>query len=183
MRYAYILSLLIALCAVQGCADLNITNPFESSTSDVNETYYDQFPDVPIPRDMTVDTSRSLVSIGQDGVKTGLVTVEGRVEKSSLANAMLHNMSRQGWSLRGAVTGARTVHLYEKDNRYALIYLYDQTTTMAMELWIVPRVGDGVFPGGITGQETEGGTPSFYLTPGNNTVGSEAGIHQEGLSQ
>mgnify|MGYP007043256375 CR=1 FL=1 len=30
-----------------------------------------------IPRDMSVDAKRSLISVAQDGTKTGLITVEG----------------------------------------------------------------------------------------------------------
>lgn len=139
---------LLLFCALllPGCADLNISNPFEQNTASGNEVYYDQFSDVPIPRDMSVDSKRSLISVAQDGTKTGLLTVEGRVDKPSLANAMILNMNRQGWSLRGAAIGDKTMHLYEKDNRFAVLYFYDQTTTAAMEIWVLTRLADGVLP-------------------------------------
>ena len=56
---------------LSGCAELNISNPFETKSSDGSEVYFDQFPDVPIPRDMSVDAKRSLISVAQDGTKTG----------------------------------------------------------------------------------------------------------------
>ena len=56
-----------------------------------------------------------------------------------LANAMLLNMNRQGWNLRGATIGDKTMHLYEKDSRYTVLYFYDQTTTAAMEIWVLTR--------------------------------------------
>ena len=163
-----------------------------TKTSDGSEIYFDQFPDVPLPRDMSVDVSRSLISVAQDGTKTGLVTVEGRVDKPSLANAMISNMHRQGWNLRGAVIGTKTIHLYEKGERYAVIYYYDQTTTAAMEIWVMTRLADGVLPtiGGSTtgagGLGSAGGsyTNSFYMTTDANASGSSAGgVHQQGLSQ
>ena len=184
--------LITLLLSLTGCADLDIPNPFETKTSDGSEIYFDQFPDVPLPRDMSVDVSRSLISVAQDGTKTGLVTVEGRVDKPSLANAMISNMHRQGWNLRGAVIGTKTIHLYEKGERYAVIYYYDQTTTAAMEIWVMTRLADGVLPtiGGSTtgagGLGSAGGSspPSFYLTPDANASGSSAGgVHQQGLSQ
>ena len=36
------------------------------------------------------------------------------MDKPSLANAMILNMNRQGWNLRGAAIGSKTMHLYEK---------------------------------------------------------------------
>ena len=190
MRALYCLLLICALLPLSGCAELNISNPFETKASDGSEVYFDQFPDVPIPRDMSVDAKRSLISVAQDGTKTGLITVEGRVDKPSLANAMILNMNRQGWNLRAAAIGSKTMHLYEKGDRYVVIYYYDQTTTAAMEIWAMTRLADGVLPtmGNGTGMPSSGtdaggsSTPSFYLTPGNGSGGTSGGVRQ-GLSQ
>ena len=112
------------------------------------------------------------------------------MDKPSLANAMILNMNRQGWNLRGAAIGSKTMHLYEKGERYVVIYYYDQTTTAAMEIWAMTRLADGVLPtmgnGGISAGMDAGGssTPSFYLTPDTSTgTGSSGGVHQQGLSQ
>ena len=190
MRALYCLLLFCSLLPLSGCAELNISNPFETKSSDGSEVYFDQFPDVPIPRDMSVDAKRSLISVAQDGTKTGLITVEGRVDKPSLANAMILNMNRQGWNLRGAAIGSKTMHLYEKGERYVVIYYYDQTTTAAMEIWAMTRLADGVLPtmgnGGISAGMDAGGrsTPSFYLTPDTSTgTGSSGGVHHQGLRQ
>ena len=170
MRALYCLLLICSLLPLSGCADLNISNPFETKSSDGSEVYFDQFPDVPIPRDMTV---------------------EGRVDKPSLANAMILNMNRQGWNLRGAAIGSKTMHLYEKGERYAVIYYYEQTTTAAMEIWVMTRLADGVLPtmgngGAAAGMDAGGSSsPSFYLTPDTSTGtgGAGGGVHQQGLSQ
>lgn len=158
MRRA-VLCLLLAL-VLQGCADLGIDNPFASGSSDVNEVYYDQFTDIPIPRDLTVDRSRSLVSVTQDGAKVGLVTSQGRVEMLSLTSAMIHNMSGQGWALRSSTTGPRMMQVYEKDNRFAVLYYYEQAMSMAMEIWVGTRLPDGVLPVPSTG-----GTSGSYPAP------------------
>ena len=70
MRALYCLLLICSLLPLSGCAELNISNPFETKSSDGSEVYFDQFPDVPIPRDMSVDAKRSLISVAQDGTKT-----------------------------------------------------------------------------------------------------------------
>lgn len=175
----------LAVLLLPGCADMTLSNPFET-TSDVNEVYYDQFPDIAIPADMSVDRSRTLISVAQDGTKVGLLTVEGRVERSSLSTAIMQNMSKRGWALRGIVAGNKTMQLYEKDQRHAVIYLYDQVTTTAMEVWVTTRLNEGALGplGGLSGETGEGSQPAFYLTPlpetGTNGAG---GVHQEGLHQ
>lgn len=153
------------LFSLAGCSGmgLDIPNPF-SSTSDVNDVYFSQFPDVPIPADMKSSPKNTLVTPTQDGVKMGLETFEGRVEASSLANAMIHNMSRQGWSLRGSITGKRTMQLHEKDQRYAIIYLYDQTLSTAMEIWVLNRLS------GTPGLDSMQG--SFSLPASSSSFGS-----------
>ena len=85
----------LTLALTGGCADLEFSNPF-SSTSDVNDVYYSKFPDIPIPSDMKSDIGETLVSSTPNAVKVGLETFSGRVESSSLASAMTHNMTPQG---------------------------------------------------------------------------------------
>ena len=168
----------LGIVVLAGCANLNIPNPF-SSSSDVNDVYISQFPDIPIPADMKSVPKQTLVTPTQDGTKVGLETFKGRVEAASLANAMIHNMSRQGWSLRGSTSGTRTMQLHEKDQRYAIIYLYEQTVNTAMEIWVLNRLSDGMFgtsfslpgstsfspaPATTVTEEWEGGVSSQKLT-------------------
>jgi hypothetical protein len=137
------------LCSflLTGCVAPDIPNPF-ASTSDVSDVYLSQFPDIPIPADMKSNSKNTLVSTTPDGIKIGLETFTGRVQAPSLANAMIHNMSRQGWSLRGSVTGNRTMQLHEKEERFAVIYLYESALNTTMEVWIVNRLPGGLFGGG-----------------------------------
>lgn len=65
-----------AVLLLAGCSNLNIPNPF-SSTSDVNDVYISQFPDIPIPADMKSVPKNTLVTATQDGTKVGLETFEG----------------------------------------------------------------------------------------------------------
>ena len=126
----------LTLALTGGCADLEFSNPF-SSTSDVNDVYYSKFPDIPIPSDMKSDIGETLVSSTPNAVKVGLETFSGRVESSSLASATTNNMTPQGWVLRGQVTGKRTMQLFEKDGRFAAIYLYDGMMNTTMEVWVL----------------------------------------------
>lgn len=139
----------VCLCIITvGCSKFDFSsfsNPFSSSTAHVDDVYYGSFPDICIPKSMSIDHNRTLVSVGPDGEKIGLLTFEGRVDRSSLCSAMIHNMSRQGWTLRGVIDGKRTIQLYEKSGRYAILYIYNQQLTTAIEVWVLARLDDGAY--------------------------------------
>lgn len=164
-----------------GCSDMSmpeISNPFASSTQ-VTQVFYDEFPDVPIPSDMSVDRSRSLVSVTPEGVKIGLVTAEGRYEMASLTAATIHNMNGQGWTLRSVVNGPRVMQVYEKDNRVAAIYFYPQTASVAMEQWVALRLPDGMLPTGGAGASSA--TP--YSSQPQAGYGNTGGAGTTALTQ
>lgn len=173
----------LSAAVLTACSNLNIPNPF-SSSSDVNDVYISQFPDIPIPADMKSVPKNTLVTPTQDGAKIGLETFSGRVESASLANAMIHNMSRQGWSLRGSTTGKRTMQLHEKDQRYAVIYLYDQTMNTAMEIWVLNRLSEGGFGSGFSLPSSMPSGSSFSPAPATNVTEEwEGGVSSQKLSQ
>lgn len=139
-RVALILTLALSLT---GCAEIN---PF-SSPANPEATVYSQFSDIPVPKDMSTNANRTFVNYGQDGTKVGLETLEGRISSLTLTRVMITNMLRDGWSIRATSSGSsRYVQLYERDNRYAVIYYYDQTTSYAMEIWVATRLADGAVP-------------------------------------
>lgn len=106
MRALYCLLLICSLLPPFGCADLNISNPFETKSSDGSEVYFDSSPMSRFPATCPSTPSAALFPWPRTG-QTGLITVEGRVDKPSLANAMILNMNRQGWNLRGAAIGSQ----------------------------------------------------------------------------
>lgn len=182
--YARICAVCLTAVVLTGCADLNIPNPF-SSTSDVNDVYISQFPDVPIPADMKSEPKNTLVTPTQDGTKMGLETFTGRVEAASLANAMIHNMARQGWSLRGSISGKRTMQLHEKDQRYAILYFYDQTMSTAMEVWVLNRLSESTLGGMNNSFSLPPSSGSTFSPPpaANVTEEWEGGVSAQKLAQ
>jgi len=155
--------LLLSLIAVTaGCSKISSllgTSSDPAGAQTASDVYFDLLSDVPIPRDMSVDRKRTLVSTSQNGVHVGLLTVSGRVEVRSLNETMIHNMVRQGWSLRAATTGERTMQIYEKGLQYAVIYTYEELINTVMEIWGAQRINDGAYPA------TGSGGSSFQLEP------------------
>ena len=163
-RYFVLFSMILML---QACADMfNNSTSSSPATEPVaaapSETYFDQFSDIPIPSEMSVDRKRSLSTTTQDGMRIGLITVTGRVDVLSLNNAMIHNMARSGWALRAATTGTKTMQIYEKGLQYCVIYTFEETFTTVMEIWGAQRLGDSYSAAAASGPSS---SSSFVLDP------------------
>lgn len=143
-RLAVTLALVLTFSLfLTGCADMN---PF-SAPANPEAAVYSQFSDIPVPKDMSTNVGRTFVNYGQDGTKVGLETLEGRIPSLTLTRVMINNMLRDGWSIRATASGSsRYMQLFERENRYAVIYYYDQTTSYAMEIWVATRLADGAVP-------------------------------------
>lgn len=181
MRRMLVILLAVTLAALSGCAVQDL-NPFSSRPLNPGEVVYSQFSDVPVPRDMTTDQRRSFISYSQDGTKNGLETLEGSFDMTSLTRAMINNMMRDGWSLRGTSSGAsRHVQLYERDNRYAILYFCNQTASVAMEVWVMNRLAEGAYQ---PPAEPAGAAPDYAPPPSSSTPGassSDGGLQERSL--
>lgn len=178
MRYcSSLLCGLILALGVSGCSDMNVNipNPFDTTPSNPNDFYFEQFTDIPIPRDLSVDLARTFVSVTADGTKIGLVTTKGRVEQLSLGTAMINNMVNQGWSLRSTVNGPKILQVFEKEGRFAVLYFYEQTLSTAMEIWVSTRLPDGMVPSAVPTGSFGGGAGGTggesYSGGGSSTSG------------
>lgn len=187
-KFVIIAALAASLLAVQGCSSgssIGISNPFEPSPpANVNEVYYAEFRDVPIPSDMSEQPKHTAVSQNSDGSKTGTQVFEGRIDRQSLVNAMVHNMTRQGWMLRSVFRGQRSVLLFEKGDRNAILAITDGQAYSTMEVWVTQRLAEGASVGSAPGTASDGTYPTgnFSVAP-NAPAPRSGGVKEQGLSQ
>ena len=136
------LLLLFATALVSGCAaDGSIANPFGEETPPPAMPYFfDEFPDVPIPNEMSKVAEDSFLTYAGDNTKCGVVRYKARVEASSLIATMRSNMASQGWTLRSFLRGKQSVMTFEKDSRVATITISDDTIYTNMMVFIAPRL-------------------------------------------
>ncbi len=167
-RFCFLIVLLLLL---QGCSDMKMSNPFEVSTASIDDVYFDEFQDVPIPSAMTVNRAKSMASVTSEGVKFGVLVAEGRMDKLSLTSATIHSMAKRGWTLRGMMHGSRSIQIFEKDTRFAVVCFYDQTISLAMEVWVVGRLPDGINTSSAYSSAPVA-MPSTQLSPSGSEVGS-----------
>ncbi len=141
MKSRFIFAELAAMLLFSGCSNMqmpNVPNPFQQPS--ITESYVSQFPDIPIPAPMSTSNDDTLVTMGTDGTKFGVEAFSGRVDRVSLANVMMQNMTREGWQLRGSSIGVRSMQLYEKAPHFAAIFFQESVVTTRMDVWVVNGV-------------------------------------------
>lgn len=114
-----------------------------SDPTPIEATYYSEFPDILIPRDLSPVNKHTTIIHNDDGSRSGTQVFEGRVDLQSLMNAMLYYMDQQGWTPRSVFRGLRSAMVFEKGNRVALITAEEGSFTTTMELWVAKRIQDG----------------------------------------
>lgn len=102
--------------------------------------YYD-FNDVLIPGELNLDRGASFV-YQANGVAAGVQYFEGRVETQSLLTFFGANMVRDNWRLVGSIKSARTMLLFQKDNRWCVIGITEKDLfSTEVEIWLAPTNG------------------------------------------
>ncbi|MBW1982972.1 MAG: hypothetical protein JRJ12_17370 [Deltaproteobacteria bacterium] len=96
-----------------------------------------EFPDVPVPRELTMDQRQSFV-YSAPGLATGLMVYDGNVDYDSLVQFFQRELRAQGWNLQATLKYPRTMLLYHKDDRICLITMRTGTFKVHVEIWVAP---------------------------------------------
>ena len=142
MRFISTIFLCLLLAFAAGCAaDGSLVNPFgEEAPPPAMPYYFDEFPDVPIPNEMSKVAENSFLTYAGDNSKCGIVHYRARVEAGSLITSMRSNMASQNWTLRSFLRGKQSVLTFEKDSRVCTITISDDTIYTNMMIFIAPRL-------------------------------------------
>ncbi|MEJ5347139.1 MAG: hypothetical protein WHS46_00430 [Desulfosoma sp.] len=145
-----LLGLVVLVLSLGGCAWFNTqtsSSPTPGSTPattasapTVTPSYYD-FPDIPIPSELSLVTKESTVFQG-GGVKGGMLTLKGRVEPGSVVNFFMVAMARENWKHRGDVRYRKSVLLFEKPDRFCIINIRESTYNTYVEVYVVPTMAE-----------------------------------------
>lgn len=160
--------LLASFLMLTACFNMD-TSSDTPAASTVSNVYTSQFPEVPIPMLMEPDPKNSLTTVNSAGEKLGRENFKGNMEASNLAAHMVQNLTSQSWSLIGAVQGEKTLQLYQKDSRYAVIFIERGTIYTYMQVWVVNQLSNFSLPAqGGNDPFNFGDTPAFQSAPIND---------------
>ena len=139
----YIVAALLLLSFSLGACFPSATDGGADPISSGLNYYYDAFPDVAIPREMSPDKKDTYVTFTSTGIKVGTLRVSGRVDLASLVSAMRGHMQRDGWNLRSVFQSSRSLMIFEKADRMCSIYISENLLTTEMLLFVSGRLADG----------------------------------------
>lgn len=131
----------VSLTSAAGCADLGISNPFESTPAAVNS----QLLGISLPAGMELSAQHCARTTGSDGQPQGMETAYGQADRMQVAQSLFNNMQGAGWNVRMSLRKADRIMLaFENGNRLAVISLYSQTVySCVAEIWVSEKLADG----------------------------------------
>ncbi len=141
------LSYLFLIAAIMMCVTSCTLTKRTSATTDASapapqqpmENYYD-FDDVAVPQEMSLRSRESFI-LETPSTRTGVMVFTGKVEAISLRNYYVNTMAKDGWSMRSAIKSSKSLLVFEKPDKYAVIIINDGNVTTRLEIWIAPRSG------------------------------------------
>ena len=167
-----IIGFVTTVLLTSGCSG----NFFSGGTSSVTDTYTPEFSDVPIPRDMGIETSYTEVTQAGN-LRVGHMRFTGRVEWSSLIDACIYNMYTQGWSPIAIYKQKSGLLVFEKDERVCVMMFTSSLINTEMWVWVNPRMH------GFTSPPTMPVAPApVEATENHEQVQSGGGSSQSGGS-
>lgn len=164
-RVALLILTALFLASCFGCATVQpmavsmglsqIPNPFDQQTpAGLYETYYDIFPDVPLPRDMKVDKNKTYQS-PNDISGTGFIMLTGNVDVNSLLTAHAMTLTKDGWNVTGFFRYEYGAITAEKGNRVCITSIGESLTVSYMMIWVTPKMNGFSAPLSGYAQATE----------------------------
>jgi hypothetical protein len=112
------------------------STPVTSSPSAPRPLFYD-FPDIPVPQELDLQPKDSYV-VQSGAIRTGILTLRGRVELNSLINFFQMAMPREHWKPKGYFRYQRSVMIFEKPDKVCVIRLYEGTIYSYVEIFVTP---------------------------------------------
>lgn len=103
------------------------------------DNYYD-FNDVAVPQEMNLQLSDSFI-LETPTARTGVMTFTGKVDAASLRNYYANVMVKDGWTMKSAIKSNKSILLFEKPGKYAVIIITDGTLRTRLEIWVTPEAG------------------------------------------
>ena len=128
----------IFLLSVFGCQTITSmrSEPKRKSTP----VYYD-FSDVLVPKELKVNKKLSFI-YRTAGMTSGVLTLDGRVEVTSLIAFFEVNMAKDNWQEVVEFKSPRNLLLFKKENRWCVMAIEEKEWKSHVEIWVAPTMGD-----------------------------------------
>ncbi len=153
IRKKFLLFVVIVCCvAAYGCTHSNAPPPnpvmqqsqsgsSAPAPSTGSRPQYLDFPDIPIPSELDLVSKDSYV-FQSGAMKSGVLTLRGRVDVNSLINFFSMALPRDGWKPKGQFRYRRSALIFEKPDKTCVILLSEGTIWTTAEIYVAPATGN-----------------------------------------
>ncbi len=134
---------------ISGCVGITKSRNDEAKPSKVETPkaeepvamYYD-FEDVLIPKELSIVNNKTMV-ISTPEFASGVLTLQGRVEKNSLFIFFMNNMMKDNWTIESSIKSPGvTILVFKKATRCAVITIQEsQFNNTAVQIGVAPIIG------------------------------------------
>jgi hypothetical protein len=138
----HLVMIVAMMILVSGCSALSqnkedpAAQPGAAQKKEETPLYYD-FGDVPVPPELKLSSKSSFVYRTQ-GFSAGVLVLKGPVELGSLITFFENNMARDNWQVVSTFKSPRTLLLFQKENRWCVINITDDSYNTHVEIWVAP---------------------------------------------
>jgi hypothetical protein len=146
MRTAAIMMVFTGICLlVSGCAGTGIMGSSGSSSlpaapvKDKNAPQYYDFTDILIPGELKMDDKSTFV-VKTAGFATGILVLEGRINRNELFSFFQTNMTKDNWEAISSFKSPRTSTflLFKKAQRWCIISIRAGDFNTHVEIGVAP---------------------------------------------
>ncbi|MFH2098761.1 MAG: hypothetical protein ABIJ95_04550, partial [Pseudomonadota bacterium] len=135
------LFLVLALILVSGCA--STLEKEEGMAPPPPETQVaGDFHDIQVPMGLSLKAKESFV-ISATGVISGVLVYTGRVEPESSVRFFENSMKNDAWARVSSLKSKRSMLLFKKENRWAVIQVAAGKFNTEVTIWVAPA-GQGM---------------------------------------
>ncbi len=134
-------AVMVMFLVMTGCSGLS-SGPGGPGPGDVSTTpnYYG-FSDVLVPGELTEDIKNSYI-VQSQGFSAGVLSFRGRIDRTALIAFFRENMTKDNWKTIGSFASSRTILLFQKENRFAVISIADGDFYTQVEIGVIPMVSE-----------------------------------------
>ena len=136
---------LVLIVSLTGCTSMFGQGAGPAESADVPKTrqttavYYD-FEDVLIPKELTIVEKQTVV-VRSPGFVSGILTLKGRIERSSLFAFFNNNMQKDNWSVISQIKSPGTsILVFQKTSRTAVVTIRDEQINTWVEVGVAPTL-------------------------------------------
>ena len=135
-------ALLVAVCACTvnsgGSQADPATQSGDSSYTAESASFYYDFDDILVPREMELDIEESFI-VETPETKSGLMVFNGMVEIRSLTDFFINSMVKDNWVMRSVFRSNRTILVFDKDARTCVMNITNERYNTLLEIWVSPN--------------------------------------------